>query len=48
MITDKCGIVSATKTELLEAYIGDNDLYNIMAFGHWVYWLMFQGVKVNA
>lgn len=47
MITDEYGIVAATKTELLAIYIFDNDLFNIMAFGNWVYWLMFQGVKVN-
>lgn len=47
MITDKFGIVAASKLELLAIYIFDNDLFRLMPFGKWVYWLETQGVKVS-
>lgn len=47
MITDKFGIVTASKLELLAIYIFDNDLFRLMPFGKWVYWLETQGVKVT-
>lgn len=41
------GITEVTLWELLAIYIYDPDLMRLMAFGSWVYWLRFQGVKVN-
>ena len=47
MIFDNNGILSASKTELLAMWIYDNDLFRLMPFGKWVYWMKFQGVNVT-
>jgi hypothetical protein len=47
MIFDNNGILSASKTELLAMWLYDNDLFRLMPFGKWVYWMKYQGVKVH-
>lgn len=46
MIIDGNGIVAASKMELLAIWLYDNDLFRLMPFGKWVYWMKVQGVKV--
>ena len=47
MVVDKFGIAAASTMELLAIYIFDSDLFNLMPFGRWVYWLEVQGVTVT-
>lgn len=47
MVTDKFGIVAASKMELLAIYIFDNDLFRLMPFGEWEIRCKVQGVLVN-
>lgn len=46
MITDENGIASASMAELLAIWLFDNDLFRLMPFGKWVYWIRNQGVNV--
>lgn len=47
MITNKHGIVSASKDELLAIWLIDDDLFGLFDFSKWVMWCKIVGVKVH-
>lgn len=46
MITNKHGIVSASRDELLAIWIFDDDLFRLFAYAEWLIWCRITGVKV--
>ena len=47
MTTNKYGIVSATRDELMAIWVFDDDLFKIFAYAEWLMWCRITGVKVN-
>ena len=47
MITNKHGIVSASKDELMAIWLFDDDLFRMFDFSRWVMWCRITGVIVN-
>ena len=47
MTTNKHGIVSASKDELIAIWVFDDDLFRLFAYAEWLMWCRITGVKVN-
>ena len=47
MITNKHGIVSASRDELMAIWVFDDDLFRLFDFIRWVMCCKIAGVKVN-
>lgn len=46
MITNKHGIESATRDELMAIWVFDDDLFRLFACSEWLMWCKITGVKV--
>ena len=47
MITNNRGLVSASKDELLDMWLLDDDLFRLFDFSRWVMWCKITGVEVS-
>lgn len=47
MMTNKSGLVSASKDELLAIWLFDDDLFRLFDFSKFVLWCKIVGVTVN-
>ena len=47
MTTNKHGIVSASRDELMAIWVFDDDLFRLFAYAEWLLWARIVGVTVN-
>ena len=47
MITNKHGIVSASRDELIAIWLFDDDLFRLFEYAEWLMWCKIVGMTVN-
>ena len=47
MMINNSGLVSASRDELMDIWLFDDDLFRVFAYSEWLMWCKITGVKVN-